>query len=283
MDLSKLITITLLCLFITTAKGQTYPIPQIDWDGLQKTKPWEATEQWSPVPSIVTPGITPRMAPSDAIVLFDGKNLDAWQKPMYSYGAKFEDTEAHVKNNVHEKFPGTAAEWSIEDGAVVVKPGGGNIATKQKFGSAQLHIEWLAPVDEGKEGQGYSNSGVFLMGLYEIQVLNSHNNKTYPNGQAGSVYKQTMPLVNANKPAGEWQIYDIIFTAPRFDKMGKIESPAYFTVFLNGVLVQNHTEVKGPTFYIGEGRYINHPEKMPLVLQDHGDKVRFRNIWIREL
>jgi len=274
----------LICLFaISNAIGQTIHIQEYDWDALQKTKPWEATEKWSPVPKIVTPGIINSMAPSDAIVLFDGHDLDEWHKPKYCWGAGYQDTKGHIENNILENFPGTDAEWHIKSGAIEVVPGGGNLATKKKFGSAQLHIEWLPPVDPGKEGQLYSNSGVFFMGLYEIQVLNSYENKTYPNGQAGSVYKQHIPLVNANKPPGEWQSYDIIFNAPKFDKEGQLIQKATFTVFMNGVLVQNNAEVKGPTFYIGEGKYIPHPEKMPLILQDHGDKVRFRNIWIREI
>lgn len=272
------------CLFFfINISAQEIPIQEYDWDALQETKPWEATERWNPVPKKVTPGHINSMPPSDAIVLFDGSDLSAWHKPKYCWGAGYQDTKGHIQNNVNQNFPGTKAEWHIKSGAIEVVPGGGNLATKEKFGSAQLHIEWLAPVDPGKEGQLYSNSGVFFMGLYEIQVLNSFENETYPNGQAGSVYKQYIPLVNANKPPGEWQSYDIIFNAPKFNSQGKVTQKATFTVFMNGIVVQNNVEVKGPTFYIGEGKYIQHPEKMPLVLQDHGDKVRFRNIWIREL
>ncbi len=280
--MKPLITLVSVFIFINI-NAQKYPIQEIDWNALQTTKPWEASEVWTPIPDKVTPGMTNSMAPSDAIVLFDGNNLSNWQKPKYYWGAKFQDTEGHVLNNINENFPGTKPEWHIKSGAIEVVPGRGNLATKQKFGSVQLHIEWLPPVDLGKEGQLYSNSGVFFMGLYEIQVLNSYENKTYPNGQAGSVYKQHIPLVNANKPPGEWQSYDIVFNAPQFDKKGGVTKKATFTVFMNGVLVQNNVEVSGPTFYIGEPKYIQHPEKMPLVLQDHGDKVRFRNIWVREL
>ncbi|MEZ4686263.1 MAG: DUF1080 domain-containing protein [Bacteroidia bacterium] len=141
----------------------------------------------------------------------------------------------------------------------------------------------LSPEDPGKESQQYSNSGIFLMRMYEIQILNNYKNKTYVNGQAGSVYKQTPPLVNASRPPGEWQKYDIIFTAPRFNGDGSLKSPAYVTVIHNGVLVQNHTEIKGPTAYVGVPSYFAHPEKMPLRLQDHSNKVRYRNIWVREL
>jgi len=225
-------------------------------------KPWEKTEVWEPVPPTVAPGTyvyaTP---PSDAIVLFDGKDLSQWQKP-------------EQKGN---------AGWTVEDGQLIVNPGTGNIETRKAFGDIQLHIEWNAPVDEGKEGQGYSNSGVFLMGRYEVQVLNNYKNRTYSNGQAGSIYKQAIPLVNACRPPGEWQAYDIIFTAPVFNSDGSLQSPARVTVLHNGVLVQNNTEIKGPTVYIGEPSYVAHADKLPLRLQDHSDKVRFRNIWVREL
>jgi hypothetical protein len=225
-------------------------------------KPWEKTEVWEPVPPKVTPGTyvyaTP---PSDAIVLFDGKDLSEWQKP-------------EQKEN---------AEWIVEGGQMIVNPGTGSIETKRAFGNIQLHIEWNAPVDEGKEGQGYSNSGVFLMGRYEVQVLNNYKNKTYSNGQAGSIYKQAIPLVNASKRPGEWQAYDIIFKAPQFNSDGSLNSPARVTVLHNGVVVQNNTEIKGTTEYIGEAKYEAHPVKTPLMLQDHSDKVRYRNIWVREL
>ncbi|MBV6647953.1 MAG: DUF1080 domain-containing protein, partial [Cyclobacteriaceae bacterium] len=157
------------------------------------------------------------------------------------------------------------------------------ISTKRSFGDVQLHIEWQAPKASDKSGQGYSNSGVFLMGLYEVQILNSFQNETYANGQASSVYKQHIPLVNASRPPGEWQEYDIIFMAPKFSDGGSVVSRARVTVFHNGVLVQNNVELLGPTVYIGNTYYVPHAEKLPLVLQDHGDPIRFRNIWIREL
>lgn len=259
--------------------GQT--VPTVDWDELQKTKPWEATEQWEPVPPKVTPGVW-TAPPSDAIVLFDGSNLSQWHKPEYDYGVNMEQAAAIINaKTIAPKH--TAPEWIVKDGVLEVKPGGGAIETKQSFGDVQLHIEWLAPNDPGKEGQAYSNSGVFFMGLYEVQVLNNYENETYPNGQAGSLYKQHIPLVNASRPAGEWQSYDIVFNAPHFREDGKLERPAYITVFHNGVLIQNHVELAGPTIYIGKPYYAAHPSKMPLLLQDHGDKVRFRNIWVREL
>ena len=146
-----------------------------------------------------------------------------------------------------------------------------------------MHIEFLNPVDVEKEGQACSNSGVFMMSLYELQILNSYKNKTYANGQAGCIYKQNPPLVNASRRPGEWQMYDIVFTTPKFNKDGSLKSPAYVTAFHNGVLIQNHFELTGPTLFIGKPSYFQHPEKMPLRLQDHGDLVRYRNIWIREL
>lgn len=258
-------------------------VPQIDWVGLQKTKPWSATEVWEPVPEKVVPGMY-TSAPSDAITLFDGTDLSAWRKPRYDYGARMDQVEAIIKLKAKDlsEDQRTDPKWEVKDGAMVVTPGGGAIETAQAFGSVQLHIEFLCPVDPGKEDQAYSNSGVFLMGLYEIQILNSYENKTYPNGQAGAFYKQHIPLVNASRPPGEWQAYDIIFNAPKF-KDGKVVSPASATVLHNGVLIQNGVILEGPCIFIGNPYYVEHPEKMPLLLQDHGDKVRFRNIWIREL
>jgi hypothetical protein len=180
-------------------------------------------------------------------------------------------------------YKNPSADWTVEAGQFVVKPGTGAIETKENFGDFQLHIEWLSPQDTGKEGQGYSNSGVFMMGLYEIQVLNSYANRTYSNGQAGSVYKQHIPLANASRKPGEWQMYDIVFTAPQFNKDEILKSPARVTVFHNGVLIQNNVELEGPTAYIGKSEYFQHPEEMPLRLQDHGDLVRYRNIWIRKI
>ncbi len=208
----------------------------------------------------VTPG-EGTGAPSDAIVLFDGKDLSKWQKADGS----------------------GPAEWTVNGGEVTVKAGTGNIATKQAFGDVQLHVEWMSPKAEGKSGQGYNNSGIFLMGLYEVQVLNSYDSETYQNGQAGSVYKQYPPLVNASLPPGTWQKYDIIFTAPRFSEKGTVIRPATLTVFHNGVLVQNASPLLGPTEYIGLPQYKPHAAKLPLQLQDHSDPVRFRNIWVREL
>ena len=279
----KLITntfLSILCLF-TFLSCKAQEVPQIDWDELQKTKPWTASEQWTPVPPKVTPGHF-TSPPSDATVLFDGKDLSSWHRPKYDYGVNMETVAAIIKaktaNPTH-----TPAEWDVKGGAMIVKPGGGAIETKQAFGDVQLHIEWVAPVDVGKKDQAYSNSGVFFMGLYEVQILNSYENETYANGQAGALYKQHPPLVNATRPPGEWQAYDIIFNAPKFKGNGDLEKTGYVTVLHNGVLIQNHVELKGPCIYIGQPSYTAHPAKMPLLLQDHSDKVRYRNIWIREL
>lgn len=249
----------------------------------QDVKP-EESEVWEPVPPVVTPGdLGLEEPPSDAIILFDGDNLSEWQKPQFRGEPTTADGVEEMLEKWDQNFTHEEAQWNISDGDLVVNPGTGAIETKQEFDDFQLHIEWLAPVDEGKSGQGYSNSGVFLMSLYEIQVLNSYENKTYSNGQAGSIYKQHIPLVNASRPPGEWQAYDIVFTAPEFNKDGSLESPARVTAFHNGVLILNNVKLKGPTVYIDEPRYVPHPAKMPLRLQDHGNQVRFRNIWIRPL
>ncbi|MGZ8510250.1 MAG: 3-keto-disaccharide hydrolase [Chitinophagaceae bacterium] len=221
----------------------------------------KATEVWEPVPKIITPVIGNK-PPSDAVVLFDGKDLSQWQ------------TEKD----------GSPAKWSLEkEGVMTVKKGAGNVKTRQGFGSCQLHIEWRTPSTIEGEGQGRGNSGIFLMGLYELQVLDSYNNSTYSNGQAGSIYKQLIPLVNASLKPGEWQEYDVIFTAPKFKTDGSLVSPARITVLHNGVLVQNNVELKGGTVYIGQPSYKAHSDKEPLVLQDHGNPISFRNIWVREL
>ncbi|MEE6186270.1 3-keto-disaccharide hydrolase [Niabella digestorum] len=218
------------------------------------------TEVWEPEPRVVTPGATDKDAPSDAIVLFNGKDLAEW-----------------------ESMDGKPAKWTVENGVVTVAKGTGAIKTKKAFGDCQLHIEWRTPAVVKGEGQGRGNSGIFLMGLYELQVLDSYNNRTYSNGQAASIYKQIPPLVNASRKPGEWQTYDIIFIAPRFNKDGSLKSQARITVFHNGVLVQNNMAIWGATQFIGIATNKAHGEKEPLVLQDHGDPVSFRNIWIREL
>lgn len=223
----------------------------------EKMKP-EDTEFWSPVPkNVTTDGIT--KVPSDAIVLFDGTSLNAWQKNK---------TEP--------------ANWTVKDGVLTVKPGQGAIRTKQEFEDYQMHIEWRSPLVIKGEGQGRGNSGVFMQGLYELQVLDNNNNKTYVNGQAASIYKQKVPLVTAVRKPGEWHSYDIIWTAPRFNEDGTVAQKARITVLHNGILVQNNVELDGPTEYIGLPKYRAHGAG-PIVLQDHGDLVSFRNIWIRPL
>lgn len=229
---------------------------------------WHVHDPNRPQPKLVTPGTfstneAPGKPPSDAIVLFDGKNLSKWQA-----------------NN------GQPSGWMLENGAMVVPPkgtpNGGEIGTKESFGDMQLHIEWSAPTEIKGSGQGRGNSGVFLMGRYELQVVDSWNNPTYPDGQAGAIYAQQPPMVNAMRPPGEWQIYDVIWTAPRF-KDGKLESPAYITVMHNGIVVQNHTALIGGATHRNLATYSPHEPTGPLRLQDHGDRVRFRNIWVRPL
>lgn len=209
--------------------------------------------EW-PEPEMVTPGAGNTQPPSDAIILFDGKDLSAWNG---------------------------AENWKVENGEAVVGEGG--ITTKQSFGDCQLHIEWSAPTPAKGEGQGRGNSGVYMMGKYEVQVLDSFGNKTYFDGQAGSVYKQTPPMVNATRPPGEWNTYDILWTAPRFNEDESLKSPAYVTVIHNGVVVQNHFELQGETKWHEPASYESHAEKLPIFLQDHGNPVRYRNIWLREI
>ncbi len=229
----------------------------------------KATEVWSPEPKLVTPA-KDNKAPSDAIVLFDGSNLDEW---------------------VSVKDSSLPAQWTVSKGAFTVKKGTGNIQTRKSFTDYQLHLEWKIPEGIHGEGQGRGNSGLFLASTgggdtgYELQILDCYNNKTYVNGQTGSIYKQATPLANACKKPGEWQTYDVIWTAPRFKEDGSLQSPAHITLIHNGVLLQNNTELKGATLYIGKPVYKKHGAA-PIKLQDHGDKsepISFRNIWIREL
>lgn len=255
-------------------------LPQLDWEELSKTNPWEYTELHLEVP-VVTPGEY-GSAPSDAVVLFDGKDLSAWEKTPFGEGVAVDRTEYYLKQ-YEEGADWGAAAWQVENGEIVAGQKQGAIASRQAFGDMQLHIEWQVPVLEGKRGQEYGNSGIFLMGMYEVQVLNSYQNETYSNGQAASIYKQHSPLANASRAPGEWQSFDMIFTAPRFSEKGTLVSPAQLTVLHNGVLVQHNAVLQGPTAFIGEPYYIPHPPKLPLVLQDHDNPVRYRNIWVREL
>ena len=219
----------------------------------------EETEDWSRKPAIITPGKN-GAPPSDAIILYSGpQDLVNW---------------------VHDN--GNPVQW-LADSALTIVAKTPGIKTVRPFGSCQLHIEWRTPTSVTGSGQGRGNSGVFLMGLYELQVLDSYENETYYNGQAGSIYKQHIPLVNASLAPGFWQTYDVIFTAPKFQTSGELIQPAYFTVFHNGVLILNHVALRGPTEFIGIPAYKAHEEKLPLSLQQHTNPVAFRNIWIREL
>lgn len=219
------------------------------------------SEYWNPKPAVVTPGVTME-APSDAIILFNGQNLDEWTTDK-----------------------GTPAQWKVEGNVMTIDKSKGDILTKRKFNSFQLHIEWRIPKDIQGTSQARGNSGVYLQDMYEVQVLDSYENPTYVNGQAGSVYKQTPPLVNAMRKPGEWNVYDIIYTAPVFKEDGSYLYHPYVTVLHNGVLVQNHTEIQGTTEYIGFPKVKKHGAG-PIRLQSHGDPsapISFRNIWIREL
>ena len=235
----------------------------------QKMKP-EETEFYTPVPPVVTPGMACSIPPSDAITLFNGKDLSQW---------------------VSTKDTNKQADWIVNDGILTVNKPSENIQTKQSFLDYQLHIEWRIPKDIAGSGQARSNSGLFLASTgsgdsgYELQILDSYNNPTYVNGQAGSIYKQYPPLVNANFPPGTWQSYDVVWTAPRFNQDGSLKSAARVTVLFNGILVQNNVSLKGPTLYIGHPVYKAHGSS-PIKLQAHGDKsipISFRNIWIRPL
>lgn len=254
-----------LCAFSASAAWAQSTVPS---SGAEPTDP-KATEQWEPVPNIVTPAKRDDAPPSDAVVLFDGRDLGQWE-------ASKDHSPAH---------------WNVHDGVVTVDKTTGNIQTKQHFRNYQLHLEWQVPKDITGEGQGRGNSGLFLASTgpgdegYEIQILDSWKNTTYVNGQAASVYKQAPPLVNAMRPPGEWQTYDVVWTAPVFAADGTVKSPGYVTLFHNGVLVQNHTQLAGETLYIGKPKYKPY-DQAAIKLQAHGDHsqpISFRNIWVRPL
>jgi len=239
--------------FMGSAVAQKTPstVPGQDW----RIHSWER-----PTPPVVDPGETTNDAPSDAIVLFDGDDLDNW-----------------VASD------GSESGWIIRDGVMESVKGAGYIRTLRGFGDCQLHVEFRTPTPPEGTSQGRGNSGVFLMGRYEVQVLDSYNNRTYADGQCSAIYGQHPPQVNVSRAPGQWQTYDILFKAPRFDRDENLVSPAYITIFQNGVLVHNNVEIYGPTNWCSRSPYSWHPEKLPLALQDHGNPVRYRNIWVREL
>ena len=232
-----------------SAQQKEYPQPEKMTPGM--------SEYWTPQPKIVTPGdIKTNSAPSDAIVLFDGKDLSAW-----------------------ESTNGQPAQWTVHDKKA------GDIQTKQKFNNYQLHIEWCVPENITGTSQGRGNSGIFMQGMYEVQILDCYNNETYVNGQTGSIYKQTPPLANAMRKPGEWNVYDIIYTAPIFKEDGTYRVPPSITVIQNGIVLQNNTTILGTTEYIGFPKVVPHGAG-PIILQSHGDPsepISFRNIWLREL
>lgn len=246
----KWIAIFLLCLFSSLAIAQSKSRESLDPT---------VSEIWDLKPVKVTPGKNNNEPPSDAIVLFDGKELGQW--------------------STADSAP---AKWEVKDGAITVVKGTGDIKSKRTFGDIQLHIEWRSPAVIEGEGQGRGNSGIFFQERYELQVLDSYESVTYSNGQAGSIYKQSIPLVNATRKPSEWQSYDAIFVAPRFSENGRVIAPARITVLHNGVLIQNNVEIWGPTEYKGLPVYLSHG-KASLKLQDHGNPVSYRNIWVREL
>lgn len=226
---------------------------------------WKPNDPGRPLPPVIDSGTAstqdaPGHPPSDAVVLFDGKDLSQWVGK-----------------------DGDPAKWKVAEGHMEVVPHSGDVHTRQPFGDCQLHVEFAEPVPPVGEDQDRGNSGVFLMGLYEIQVLDSYQSKTYADGQASAVYGQFPPQVNASRPPGQWQTYDVIFHGPRFDQDGKVLRPARITLLHNGVLVQDNVELSGPTAHHQRPPYKSTPDKLPLSLQDHGNPVRFRNIWIREL
>lgn len=261
-------------LFAGIAAAQNPPAAQNHDLGFKDTPvlpglPYHVHDSDRPHPPVVTPGAKPGDPPSDAIVLFDGKDLSKWRAQRSSItrsGAGASD----------------APEWILKDGYVEAALKTGDLATRDKFGDCQLHIEWSTPTPPTGNSQARGNSGVLLMGRYEIQVLDSYQNPTYADGQAGAIYGQWPPLANASRPPGEWQAYDIIFEAPKFEGE-RLVKPAYFTVFHNGVLLHNRQQSMGPMVYRQVAKYTPHPAEDSLVLQNHNSKVKYRNIWIRKI
>jgi hypothetical protein len=258
---SRAFTIMILLLITSVGVAIVAAAPQ----SAQRTadlKKWAIHDEMRPMPPVIDPGPAgpPAAVPSDAVVLFNGRDTSGW-------------TDAK----------GAAVGWQVRDGYMEAVKGTGSIRTTRVFGDCQLHVEWASPAPGVGSSQDRGNSGVFLMDLYEIQVLDSYNNKTYADGSAASIYGQYPPLVNASRKPGEWQTYDIVFHAPRFDDSGAVLSPARITLFHNGVLVQDNEELTGPTAHKARPAYKAHAAKLPISLQDHRHPVRFRNIWVREL
>jgi len=220
---------------------------------------WEVHDMNRPQPAVVTPGATGNAPPSDALILFDGQSGDAWHSG------------------------GGDLRWQIQGGMLITAPGTGDITTRQEFGDVQMHIEWMIPADRATSGQSGGNSGVFFLGRYEVQILDSHGNETYPDGMAGALYGQHPPLVNPARPKGEWNTFDIIFRAPKFADDGTVQRPASATVFFNGVLIHDAQTFDGLTTHGRRAQYTPHPVTGPIRLQDHGDPIHFRNIWVRRL
>jgi hypothetical protein len=247
------------------------------------TKP-EETEFYEPVPKVVTPAAKIGEAPSDAIILFDGKGINNFVQDADGSAVKWTMDKSRVIGREYTA-EGKPFAWTLNatEGSMTVKRGTGDVKTKQLFGDFQLHIEWRSPMEsDSLKGQQKGNSGVFLQERYEVQVLNNYKNTTYTNGQAGSLYKQTPPLANACSVMGEWNVYDIIFSAPRFRRNGSLEKAGVVTVIHNGIVVQHATVIQGSTEYIGAPKNVAHG-KGAIKLQDHGNAVSYRNIWIREL
>ena len=246
-------------LFIVVLAG-IVPVLPASLIAEENASPWLVHDRQRPQSPVVTPAETIGQPPEDATVLFDGSSLDNW-----------------------ETIDGAPTRWQLSDGCMIPTPDSGPHRTKAAFGDVQLHVEWSSPSPPQGSGQGRGNSGVYLMSKYEVQVLDSFENETYADGRAAAIYGQNPPMVNASRSPGEWQTYDIIFRRPRFREDGQIESPAIMTVIHNGIVVQDHFPLWGPTNWLKANAYTQHPDKLPLMLQDHGNPVRFRNIWVREL
>jgi Domain of Unknown Function (DUF1080) len=257
-------SIAFACFFLTATAGLVAILVADEVRNMTSHSRWLQHDISRPRPPVVDPvggpAMIPAPAPKDAVILFDGSNLDAWRTPE-----------------------GGPAPWKVSDGFMEVAAGTGPIQTKGKFGDVQLHVEWASPSPAVGKGQDRGNSGIFLMGTYELQVIDSYHADTYADGQAGALYGQYPPLANASRPPGEWQTYDIAFRRPRFDSGGKLLEPARFTVIFNGILIQNNEELWGGTNWLEPAPYEDHGDRGPLELQDHGHRVRYRNIWLREL